>query len=93
MVSNIAAVDPEFKSVVDNRLKPFNLSDDFGNLAPSVTAAKAEESLASLYDEAMDIKNGYGKIGEKLGNELVRTARGNSSRRCQCPCWRTRLVE
>ncbi len=72
VVSNIAAVDPEFKSVVDNRLKPFNLSDDFGNLAPSVTAAKAEESLASLYDEAMDIKNGYGKIGEKLGNELVR---------------------
>ncbi len=53
-------------------MKPFNLSDDFGNLAPSATAAKAEESLASLYDEAMDIKNGYGKIGEKLGNELVR---------------------
>lgn len=71
-VSGIAAIDPAFKKIVDQRLEPIKTFDDTAPGVASAGGAKANEELAKLYDEAQDIKSSMGKTGERMLVELRR---------------------
>ena len=70
-VGQFAAIDPQFKKTLDQRMAPLNNSDLATTLDPTPIDDLAIDNLAKIFDDTQDVKNGYGKFGEELSRKLT----------------------